>query len=122
TYTLDMLGSYYEEVLTHRAEAPIPPAFKEPLRAAVEGELPPRAREWIGPYLEEARRLGQRTGELHVALASDPVTPELAPEPISGRSPTRARTSPSSTSRASRPGPSASGGSRAPPFGTSREC
>jgi len=83
TYTLDMLGRYYEEVLTHRAEAPIPPAFKEPLRAAVEGELPPHAREWIGPYLEEARRLGQRTGELHVALASDPVTPELAPEPIS---------------------------------------
>ncbi|HEX9409565.1 MAG TPA: putative maltokinase, partial [Methylomirabilota bacterium] len=83
TYTLDMLGRYYEEVLTHRAEAPIPPAFKEPLRAAVEGELPPHAREWIGLYLEEARRLGQRTGELHVALASDPVTPELAPEPIS---------------------------------------
>src|SRR5258708_594537 len=59
------------------------PPFKEPLRAAVEGELPPHAREWIGLYLEEARRLGQRTGELHVALASDPVTPELAPEPIS---------------------------------------
>ncbi|HKC10655.1 MAG TPA: alpha-amylase, partial [Vicinamibacteria bacterium] len=28
TYTLDMLGRYYEEVLTHRAEAPIPPAFQ----------------------------------------------------------------------------------------------
>jgi maltose alpha-D-glucosyltransferase / alpha-amylase len=83
TYTLDALGRYYEEVLTHRAEAPIPPAFDGPLLAAVEGELPPRAREWIGLYLEEARLLGQRTGELHVALASDPVTPELAPEPVS---------------------------------------
>jgi maltose alpha-D-glucosyltransferase/alpha-amylase len=83
TYTLDTLGRYYEEVLTHRAEAPIPPAFNEPLLAAVEGELPPRAREWIGLYLEEARLLGQRTGELHVALASDPVKPELAPEPVS---------------------------------------
>jgi maltose alpha-D-glucosyltransferase/alpha-amylase len=83
TYTLDTLGRYYEEVLTHRAEAPIPPTFEGPLLAAVEGELPPRAREWIGFYLEEARRLGQCTGELHVALASDPVTPELAPEPVS---------------------------------------
>ena len=83
TYTLDTLGRYYEEVLTHRAESPTPPAFEGPLLAAVEDELPPRAREWIGLYLEEARLLGQRTGELHVALASDPVTPELAPEPVS---------------------------------------
>src|SRR5688572_20203094 len=42
-----------------------------------------RAREWIGLYLEEARLLGQRTGELHVALASEPGKPELAPEPVS---------------------------------------
>jgi maltose alpha-D-glucosyltransferase/alpha-amylase len=83
TYTLDTLGRYYEEALTHRAEAPTPPAFEGPLLAAVEDELPPRAREWIGLYLEEARLLGQRTGELHVALASDPVKPELAPEPVS---------------------------------------
>src|SRR5438128_4973402 len=83
TYTLDTLGRYYEEVLTHRAEAPTPPAFEGPLLAAVEDELPARAREWISLYLEEARLLGQRTGELHVALASDPVTPELAPEPVS---------------------------------------
>src|SRR5207245_1681399 len=66
-----------------RAEAPTPPAFEGPLLAAVEDELPPRGREWIGLYLEEARLLGQRTGELHVALASDPVKPELAPEPVS---------------------------------------
>jgi maltose alpha-D-glucosyltransferase/alpha-amylase len=82
TYTLDTLGRYYEEVLAHRAEAPTPPAF-EGLLAAVDDEFPPRAREWIGLYLEEARLLGQRTGELHVALASDPVKPELAPEPVS---------------------------------------
>jgi len=83
TYTLDTLGRYYEEVLSHRAEPPTPPAFKGHLLAAVEAELPPPAREWIGLYLEEARLLGQRTGELHAALASDPVTPELAPEPVS---------------------------------------
>jgi maltose alpha-D-glucosyltransferase / alpha-amylase len=37
----------------------------------------------VGLYLEEARLLGRRTGELHAALASDPVKPELAPEPVS---------------------------------------
>src|SRR5205807_9676756 len=83
TYTLDTLGRYYEQVLTHRAEAPAPPAFEGPLLAAVEDELPPRARAWIGLYLEEARPLGQPTAELHVVLASDPAEPELAPQPVS---------------------------------------
>ncbi len=80
-YTLDTLRLYYEKALTHRAGAPAPPAFEGPLLAAVENELPPRARKWIGLYLEDARLLGQRTGELHVVLASDPAKPELAPEP-----------------------------------------
>jgi len=36
----------------------------------------------IGPYLESARLLGQRTGELHVALASSVDDPSFVPEPI----------------------------------------
>jgi maltose alpha-D-glucosyltransferase/alpha-amylase len=43
-------------------------------------DLPPLAREMIGPYLATASLLGQRTGELHVALASDLQDPDFAPE------------------------------------------
>jgi maltose alpha-D-glucosyltransferase/alpha-amylase len=37
-----------------------------------------------GAYLAGVRRLGQVTGELHAALASDPDDPAFAPEPVSG--------------------------------------
>jgi maltose alpha-D-glucosyltransferase/alpha-amylase len=40
------------------------------------------AQESIGPPLEAARLLGQRTGELHLALASRPEVPAFAPEPF----------------------------------------
>ncbi len=46
-------------------------------------EPPPIARRLIGAYLETARLLGTRTGQLHQTLASDPNDPEFAPEPIS---------------------------------------
>jgi maltose alpha-D-glucosyltransferase/alpha-amylase len=47
-----------------------------------EQETPAFARELIGSYLPSAHRLGQRTGELHVALASDPKSPAFAAEPF----------------------------------------
>jgi maltose alpha-D-glucosyltransferase / alpha-amylase len=39
-----------------------------------------QARTLVGPYLEEARLLGERTGEMHAVLASDRGTPAFAPE------------------------------------------
>jgi maltose alpha-D-glucosyltransferase/alpha-amylase len=48
--------------------------------AAGPGDLPPRAAVSLGAL----RRLGQRTGQLHAALASDPRDPAFAPEPITG--------------------------------------
>ena len=36
----------------------------------------------IGGYLEDAARLGQRTAEMHLALASDSSSPAFAPEPF----------------------------------------
>ena len=50
--------------------------------ALAEGDVPPLASELIGPYLASARLLGQRTAELHLALASDPGDPRFAPEPL----------------------------------------
>ena len=40
------------------------------------------AQELLGSFLEQARLLGQRTAELHLALASVPDDPAFAPEPF----------------------------------------
>jgi maltose alpha-D-glucosyltransferase/alpha-amylase len=49
----------------------------------MQDDIPVLARELIGSYLESARLLGQRTAELHKALASSADDPEFAPEPFS---------------------------------------
>jgi len=38
--------------------------------------------ELAGAYIDSAQMLGRRTGELHVALASDTASPAFAPEPF----------------------------------------
>jgi maltose alpha-D-glucosyltransferase/alpha-amylase len=53
---------------------------RKPIEAA-RAEVPPAVREAIGAYLETAALLGRRTGDLHLALASDPLTPAFRPEP-----------------------------------------
>lgn len=45
--------------------------------------MPPLARELCNSYLESAALLGQRTAELHLALASAPENPDFAPESFS---------------------------------------
>ncbi|HKR52697.1 MAG TPA: putative maltokinase, partial [Chthoniobacterales bacterium] len=70
TFTLDAVGSYYERVLSRKAS----------LDGAGSGQL---MQELIGGiYPEKARLLGQRTGELHRALASESDDPAFAPEPF----------------------------------------
>ncbi|HVT01969.1 MAG TPA: maltose alpha-D-glucosyltransferase [Thermoanaerobaculia bacterium] len=44
--------------------------------------LPPIAAALLGPYVTLAGQLGQRTAEMHVALASDSADPAFAPEPF----------------------------------------
>ena len=81
-HTLDSLGRYFEHGLTTQScivDLTVP---RRPLIDLVEEELPSAAQEFIGSYLESARLLGQRTAELHVALASVPDDPNFAPEPF----------------------------------------
>jgi maltose alpha-D-glucosyltransferase / alpha-amylase len=81
-YTLDSLGRYFEEVLSHQLapqEAAVPDQRLAELAAQ---ETPPLVQELMGGYLSSARLLGQRTGELHIALASDAKDPVFAPEPF----------------------------------------
>jgi maltose alpha-D-glucosyltransferase / alpha-amylase len=77
---LDQLSSFFERVLAlpreRQAEAPHLIPF---------GELPhdhAAFDDLVGSYLATARLLGQRTAELHRALASDLIDPAFAPEPF----------------------------------------
>jgi maltose alpha-D-glucosyltransferase/alpha-amylase len=84
TFTLDSLRTYLDEVRTRQPEENEPPVPRHsPLLEVAAAEVPPLAHELIGPYLESARLLGQRTGELHAALASTD-DPAFAPEPVTG--------------------------------------
>src|SRR5262249_31934681 len=47
-----------------------------------EMETPQAARDHVGIYLAAAEMLGQRTAEMHLALASETADPAFAPEPL----------------------------------------
>jgi maltose alpha-D-glucosyltransferase/alpha-amylase len=81
-YTLDSLKRYFAQALaTPGTEAPQP---RSRLLLDICGEnTPPVAKETIGPYLASAELLGERTAELHLALASALDEPNLVPEPFS---------------------------------------
>jgi maltose alpha-D-glucosyltransferase/alpha-amylase len=79
--TLDALHRFFDLVLPGAAN---PPQLDGQL-SLVElsnQEIPPQVRELLGSYLETARMLARRIGELHVALASVKDDPDFAPEPF----------------------------------------
>ena len=80
-FTLDSLERYFENALTHPT-VQIPPITQKPLLLLNE-EIPLLAQETIGPYLASAHLLGERTAQLHSALASIQDDPEFSPEPFS---------------------------------------
>ncbi len=83
-YTLDSLAHYFERVLTEASGiqlSDIPVPRDSPLQLAQE-EPPPLAVDLIGAYLHSAELLGQRSGELHAALASGSAGNGFAPEPF----------------------------------------
>src|SRR2546423_7430725 len=82
-FTLDALGHYLEEVLARGPAREGPFVDRPALLELARTEAPDIAHETIGAYLESARLLGQRTAELHLALASDLEDPAFAPEPFS---------------------------------------
>src|SRR5439155_7972152 len=83
-HTLDALSQYFNRAVTK----PVNDLYGElPAMAFVHllqsTAIPEFAGELIGPFLENAKLLGQRTAELHTALASDREIPDFAPEPFS---------------------------------------
>jgi maltose alpha-D-glucosyltransferase / alpha-amylase len=82
-YTLDALGRYFERALA----APTPPLAELPFASRTlldlaERDQSPQIYELVGAYIEQASLLGQRTAELHLALASALDDPQFAPEPF----------------------------------------
>lgn len=82
-YTLGALSQYFERVLAKEARIEGVPVPDKNLIVLTEEALTPLAAETIGAYLEAARLLGQRTGELHVTLAEGSDDANFAPEPFS---------------------------------------
>jgi maltose alpha-D-glucosyltransferase/alpha-amylase len=78
-YTLNTLERYFELALAHRT-VQAPPVPRQPLLSLPKG-LPSLARNTIGTYLASARLLGQRTAELHSALASGTDNTDFVPVP-----------------------------------------
>jgi len=81
-YTQDTLERYLERLGPHAEfrREPVPDLLAP---ETPEVDIPAAPREQIGVYLESARLLGQRTAEMHLALASSPDDPAFAPEPFS---------------------------------------
>jgi maltose alpha-D-glucosyltransferase/alpha-amylase len=89
-HSLDELSQFYERVLSLPAAEQQPPVVRSAQQVAAgsllelgEQEKPAAVLELIGHYLESARLLGQRTAELHLALALDHEDPAFVPEPFS---------------------------------------
>jgi maltose alpha-D-glucosyltransferase/alpha-amylase len=84
SYMLDRLASFNEKILA-RQKTKIPLDLKGSLTQPVKYEsLPDVLKELLeGNVAENARLLGIRTAEMHIALASDDQTPDFKPEEFS---------------------------------------
>ena len=82
-YTLEAFDRYLERSRTQPTAPEDELIPTGPHLEAVQNEIPAFAREFIGPYLESVSRIGQRTAELHAALANVQDNPDFTPEPFS---------------------------------------
>ncbi len=79
--TLDQLSLYFEHVLSLGSgpEATLPRAD---LLAPPPKERPALVREFLDAFLERVSLLGQRTAQMHTALAAETDDPSFTPEPF----------------------------------------
>ena len=84
-FTLKSLGNYYEEVrkIVSAGTTASPGVATERKNVAA---APDVAKSAVEVYLAAAELLGQRTAEMHLALASDASDPAFAPEPFTAES------------------------------------
>ncbi len=84
-YTMDSLSRFFERTQTSR-DLPDDALFGTGERQPIvlsRIEVPEKVKEIAGEYLERSRLLGQRTAELHLALAGNVADEDFSPEPFS---------------------------------------
>jgi maltose alpha-D-glucosyltransferase/alpha-amylase len=81
-HTLDSLNRYFERVLTLPQETKVDPLPGGALLELADHDVPTDVAAVLGTFLESSRLLGKRTGEMHLALASDTDNSAFAPEPF----------------------------------------
>jgi maltose alpha-D-glucosyltransferase / alpha-amylase len=79
--TIDSVGRFFERVMLKAKKEKLPKLVN---KSSIKfEEAPELIQEFIGRgFYERVVRLGQRTAEMHLALASDKTTPAFAPEPF----------------------------------------
>ncbi|TKB91851.1 MAG: hypothetical protein E8D41_10310 [Nitrospira sp.] len=82
-YTLEAFEQYVARCRAQPPGSAHELMFAGSILEAAQGDIPLIARECIGPYLDSVSLLGQRTAELHVALATVHDNPDFMPEPFS---------------------------------------
>jgi len=80
SYTLRALAEFYDRAAKDGTDVS---ATSSPGREGEEVQVPKFASDVVDPYLAAAELLGQRTAEMHLALASEPRDPAFVPEPFS---------------------------------------
>lgn len=80
-HTQEALDRYFKRALAHPTVQVPPMPLNAPL--FLSEPVPALVQETMGPYLSSLNLLGERTAQLHLALASDPADPEFSPEPYS---------------------------------------
>lgn len=82
-YTLGVVDQYFERVLSKKSDIQLPPPLISIMNVEFSA-IPQFIHDLIGAvYLEMIRLLGQRTGELHLALSSVSDDLDFAPESFS---------------------------------------
>jgi maltose alpha-D-glucosyltransferase/alpha-amylase len=79
-YTQNSLESYFQYVFAQPSMQK--PSLSQKNLLLLLKEIPLFARKAVGSYLLSSQLLGERTAELHLALASVPGEPDFAPEPF----------------------------------------
>ena len=80
--TVDTVDEYMERAATQPSPPPVPPADTRSLLELALSAEPTDPDSIVGPYIEDARILGERSAQMHVALAGEPDESAFAPEPF----------------------------------------
>jgi maltose alpha-D-glucosyltransferase/alpha-amylase len=82
-HTLDELSHYFETALAQDFSGKRAPVMAGHPLDLIDAELPKLPDDFIHASCADARLIGERTAQMHLALASERHDPEFAPEPFS---------------------------------------